>query len=72
MNDSNTPKPRTHYVDPDHANLMDDVLEIGDTDRHGNKHPDHAAYEAEMERRFLTPTQNQNTLNISGKKKPVF
>lgn len=55
----NDPKPKSHYIDPEHYDpYADDTLEIGDTDRTGNKHPDHDKYEAEMERRHTNLIQS--------------
>lgn len=43
------------------------TLEIGDTDVHGNKHPDHDKYEAEMEKRYIgedkPKVEHHNDLN---------
>ncbi len=41
---------QTAYEDNDDHELLDMTLEIGDTDKYGNQHPDHAEYEAAMDR----------------------
>lgn len=44
------------------------ILEIGDTDIHGNKHPDHDEFETEMERRYQENlTRSRMDLNTSEK-----
>lgn len=53
MSDTGGRKSRTHYQDKEHKDFMDGVLDIGDIDQNGNKHPDHERYENEMEQRYI-------------------